>query len=157
MCNPLPLARLLPALGLCLALVTTGCGDSTETESTPLPAPDEAAPDPCDLTAGPIVLEGTLGRVTGGVAGIDETTLVSSTCSADPIPVTGATGDEIQVVETSTDCEDCADAMSGATSEPVEVRGELRPAGEVMAELAPGATLAAGDLVLVATTVTPIP
>jgi hypothetical protein len=99
------------------------------------------------------VLEGTLGRVTGGIAGIDETTLVAATCAADPIPVFGADWDGIPVVETSTDCEDCADAMSGVTSESVEVTGELIPAAEI--ELAPGETLAPGDLVLLVTRIQP--
>ncbi len=65
----------------------------------------------------------------------------------------GADWETIEVVESSTDCEDCADAMSGATSEPVEVTGEMVPADEV--ELAPGETLFAGDLVLVATRIQP--
>jgi hypothetical protein len=43
--------------------------------------------------------------------------------------------------------------MSGATSEPVEVEGELAPVGEI--DLAPGETLFAGDLVLVVSRIQP--
>lgn len=159
------LSHLSIAIALCLALAAAGCGDDSPvatpdttpvTTSIPTP-PEDAGLDDCGLASGPIDMEGLLARVTGGIAGIDETTFVPSTCAADPIPVLGADWDGIEVVEAATDCEDCADAMSGATSEPVEVRGQLRPADEVMAELARGETLATGDLVLLATSITPIP
>lgn len=150
-----PLPRLFAVLGLCLALAATGCGDSTSTadpvptDSVPTTPPTTEDPDlvACDLSPGPITIEGTLGRVTGGIAGIDESTFVPAACAADPIPTMGVDWDAVEIVETSTDCEDCADAMSGATSEPVEVEGELVPVDEV--DLAPGETLFAGDLVLV--------
>jgi hypothetical protein len=67
--------------------------------------------------------------------------------------VVGVDWEAVEIVETETDCDDCADAMSGATSEPVEVEGALVPAGEI--DLAPGETLAAGDLVLVVTRIRP--
>ncbi len=133
----------------------------TPVPTTPLPTGPPPTTPPggddlvdCALAAGPVAFEGTLARVTGGIAGIDETTLAPSTCEAEPIPVLGADWETIGVVESSTDCEDCADAMSGATSEPVEVEGELVPAADV--ELAPGETVAAGDLVLVTNRIQPI-
>lgn len=167
----LPTARL--ALIVALTLAAAGCSDGDESSSPPSPAdtpvpttPLPTAPGPtvppgdpdlagCKLVAGPIVLDGTLARVTGGIAGIDETTFLPASCAADPLPVQGADWAGIEVVEEATDCEDCADAMSGATSEPVEVAGELVPASEI--DLAPGETLFGGDLVFVVTRIQPAP
>jgi len=163
----LSIPQLLAALGLSLALTATGCDGSTPsadpapTSSIPtdsVPPRDSTTPagpelEPCDLVPGPIVIGGVLGRVTGGFAGIDESTFVPAACAADPIPVVGVDWEAVEVVETETDCDDCADAMSGATSEPVAVEGELVPAGEI--DLAPGEILFAGDLVLVVTHIQP--
>jgi hypothetical protein len=163
--TPHALTRSFLAVGLCLVLATTGCGDDASTAepgpSSSVPPPDSPPPttpegphlEPCHLAPGPIVIEGVLGRVTGGIAGIDQSTFVPAACAADPIPVVGVDWDAVEVVETETDCDDCADAMSGATSEPVEVEGELVPVDEV--DVAPGETLFAGNLVLVATQIQP--
>lgn len=105
-------------------MASIGCGSASSDSasgSDPLPT----VPMDCGFTPGPATIAGVVVRLSGGVAGFDSASLRPDGCASDEIPIVNLDDEAVDIAESSTDCDDCADSLTTSVSERVELTGVL--------------------------------